>query len=115
MHNLTLFFLLQVDLICISKMIFLRLRYQQLRSEIIRGWYEVPYLYFTIGLVIISVGGISYKLAQLDNKDHHYARHKHHYVVLRPDDVRLPKYPRKFITDRAVLEDYEKRQQENKK
>ena len=93
-------------------MLFLKLRYQQLRKEIIRGWYEVPYLYFTLGLLGVGFCGVMYKVTNMDDKDYFYTRHKHNYIVLRPNDVRLERYPRKYITDIGVLENYEKSKQQ---
>lgn len=92
-------------------MLFLRLRWQQLRNEIRKGFHEEPYLFFTLGIVGITVFGVSYKLSVLDNKDHYWSRHKNTYLVIRPDDARLARYPRKHITDIEVLENYDKRQQ----
>ncbi|KAI2807831.1 hypothetical protein RDWZM_005294 [Blomia tropicalis] len=84
-------------------MLFLRLRLQHLKNEIIRGWYQVPYLYFTLGLVGVSAIGVVYKFKTLDDEKTYYTRHKNRYIVIRPDDVRLQKYPRKYITDVDLL------------
>ncbi|KAH9399461.1 hypothetical protein TYRP_017873 [Tyrophagus putrescentiae] len=93
-------------------MLFLRLRWQQLVKEVRQGFHQEPYLFFTLGLMGITVFGVSYKLSVMDNKDHYWSRHKHTYLVIRPDDARLSYYPRKHITDIEVLENYEKKKQQ---
>lgn len=92
-------------------MLFLKLRYQFLRNQIIQGWYEVPYLYFTMGIVACSAVGISYKWSLADSTDHFYMQYKLNYLVVRPSDARLKKYPQEFITDIGVLKNYENEQE----
>ncbi|OTF72136.1 hypothetical protein BLA29_013933 [Euroglyphus maynei] len=93
-------------------MIFLRLRYQQLRSELIRGWYQVPYLYFSFGLVGISTLGVIYHYLTKLPDDERFKRHKTRYIVVRPDDMRLQKYPLKYVTERDLVEKYRQQQQQ---
>lgn len=94
-------------------MLFLRLRFQKLKDEIIRGWYEVPILYLTLALGALSVPVLVYKLKTEVNDSDFYTRHKSHYIVLRPDDHRLDKYPLKWVTDKDVVDKYRQRQLEN--
>lgn len=84
--------------------------FRRLKAELYRGYYEVPYLYFTMGLVGISGVIISYQWVTRSSIDDYYTRHKNRYVVLRPDDVRFKTYPRHYITDLDVLEKYEQSQ-----
>ncbi|KAH7640597.1 hypothetical protein DERF_000220 [Dermatophagoides farinae] len=93
-------------------MIFLRLRLQQLKNEIIRGWYQVPYFYFSLGMVGISCIGVAYHYLTKIPDDESFKRHKTRYIVIRPDDVRLQKYPLKYITDRDLVEKYRQQQQQ---
>lgn len=88
-------------------MFFLARRFALLKAEIIRGWYEIPYLYTTIGIVAFSGVGVVYKAMNLKTLEDTVMRHKEHYIVVRPDDARLKKYPREFITDIDLVKKYE--------
>ena len=92
-------------------MIFLKLRFQQLKNEIIRGWYQVPYLYFSFGLCGISAIAVVHHYLTKTPDDELFTRHKSRYIVVRPDDVRLQKYPLKYITERYLVEKHRQQQQ----
>lgn len=92
-----------------SKMFFLKLRYQILRREIIRGWYEIPYIYFIIGGFVLSGSIVAYKTLVNIPVEDRYVRYKNRYLVVRPDDVRLDKYPLSYITDKDLLLEHQKK------
>ena len=89
-----------------------QLRY--IKSELIRGWYEIPYLYFTGVLFLIGTCGTFYHVRRLPSTDNLITRHKERYIVIRPDDPRLLTYPPEYVTDKDVIDNYLKKQEELK-
>lgn len=93
-------------------MLFLRSKLNKLKSEIIGGWYQVPYLYLSFGVMVF--GGIlsTYRYLNMPAWEDRFTRHKNQYIVVRPDDPRLKKYPTDYITESHLVEKYRQQQQE---
>lgn len=93
-------------------MLFLRIQLNKLKNEIINGWYQIPYLYLSVG--VMTLGGIitGYRWLTLPAWEDRFTRHKNQYIVVRPNDPRLNKYPSNYITESHLLEKY--RQQQTK-
>lgn len=91
-------------------MLFLGRRFRIYTKIIIDGYEKVPYLYFTLALMAYTVPMAYYRwVTESVDPQYNSFRHKNQYTVIRPDDPRLEKYPRKYLTDLSLLEEYERR------
>lgn len=93
-------------------MLFLRLRLQQLKNDIYRGWYQVPHFFVSLGLIGASTVLVIYHHLTKLPDDQIFSRYKTRYLVIRPDDPRLDKYPLEYVTEKDIVQKF--RQNQNK-